>query len=144
MEEPLVFACGDFVDRSVQTAWEDNDTEVDSAFGDWSSAKSDTVERSSSLSSPWSSPMEMNISNLSTKMRLENGDVKKPCVVFQECFQILGESEKANCTLLAPSSCHGDTPAFLYQVSQQWLTQCSIWLQPQHHKKALALNYGEG
>ncbi|XP_024292967.1 uncharacterized protein si:dkey-229e3.2 isoform X2 [Oncorhynchus tshawytscha] len=46
--------------------------------------------------------------------------------------------------LLAPSSCHGDTPAFLYQISQQWLTQCSIQLQPQHHKKPPALNYGEG
>ncbi|KAM9433228.1 uncharacterized protein ACWYII_016937 isoform 3-T3 [Salvelinus alpinus] len=236
MEEPLFFACGDFVDWSVQTAWEQNDAEVDSAFGDWSSAcngnKSDAVERSSSLSSP------MDISKLSTK--LENGNVKKSSVVFQECFQVLGESKETNCTvrslsqllentqpfqptaticdcgslwshlvaepsrlrlsepkpslhchshsrmvsalritpsncisdqcesvfledheettetscppaaaliktkLLAPSSCHGDTPAFLYQISQQWLTQCSIHLQPQHHKKPPALNFGEG
>ncbi|KAJ7991074.1 hypothetical protein DPEC_G00293460 [Dallia pectoralis] len=37
--------------------------------------------------------------------------------------------------LLASSSCHGDTPAFLYQISQQWLTQFSMQLQPQHQKK---------
>lgn len=70
MEEPLFSAYGDFVDWSVQTAWEQNDAEVDSAFGDWSSAcndnKSDAVENSSSLSSP----MDMDISKLSTKVRV--------------------------------------------------------------------------
>ncbi|XP_010904516.2 uncharacterized protein si:dkey-229e3.2 isoform X2 [Esox lucius] len=44
--------------------------------------------------------------------------------------------------LLASSSCRRDTPAFLYQISQQWLTQCGMQLQPQHHKNTPPLNYG--
>ncbi|KAL0969009.1 hypothetical protein UPYG_G00221510 [Umbra pygmaea] len=45
--------------------------------------------------------------------------------------------------LVATSSCRGETPAFLYQVSQRWLSQCSLQLQLQHHKKSTALKYGE-
>lgn len=52
-------------------------------------------------------------------IQLENGNVKKSCVVFQECFQVLGESKETNCTVRSLSQ--------LLEHTQPFQPTATIW-----------------